>query len=142
MSPSGPVRVHAVCVPWSHAHVSGGQKSRKVWEDHHRYLVALRTLLTHEADAAGTRNLPVIIAGDINQREQPKPYGSHKVREAWAAVLAEAKLTLVTDETLIDKIAIGPGLTAADPRIFPPEKMSDHHAVSCLVRPEPGVPRT
>jgi fimbrial chaperone protein len=32
-----------------------------------------------------------------------------------------------------DKIAISPSLVASDSLIFPPEKMSDHHAVSCLV---------
>ncbi len=35
---------------------------------------------------------------------------------------------------MIDKIATGPGLLASDPALFPPEKMSDHHAVSCIAR--------
>jgi exonuclease III len=130
----GPVRVHAVCLPWSHAHVSGGLKSRRVWEDHLSFLVALGDLLRGEAADPETEGLPLILAGDINQREQPRPYGGHKVRKAWAEVLKEAGLTLVTDEAMIDKVAIGPGLAASDPLIFPPEKMSDHHAVSCLVR--------
>jgi exonuclease III len=130
----GPVRVHGVCVPWSHAHVSGGQKNRGVWEDHLSYLAALADLLRREAADPGTNGLPVILAGDVNQREQPRPYGSRKVRAAWAELLAEAGLTLVTDETVIDKIAIGPGVRASDPLLFPPERTSDHHAVSCLVR--------
>jgi len=132
-TPSGPIRLHAVCVPWAQAHVSGGQRNRKVWEDHFNYLVSLRELLRREVERTETASLPVIVAGDINQREQPMPYGSHKVREAWADVLAEAGLSVVTDETMIDKIAVSTGLTASDPSIFPPEKMSDHHAVSCLV---------
>jgi len=131
----GPVRVHAVCVPWAHAHVSGGRRDRAVWEDHLSYLVALQDLLRREADESGTKGLPVIVAGDINQREQPRPYGSHKVRQAWAEALGATGLTLATDETMIDKVAIGPELTASDPLIFPPDKMSDHHAVSCLIRP-------
>jgi exonuclease III len=130
----GPVRVHAVCVPWSHAHVSGGRKDRDVWQDHLAYLVALRDLLRREAGDPGTKGLPLVLAGDINQREQPRPYGSHKVRKAWSEVLDEAGLTLATDEAMIDKVAVGPGLTASEPLIFPPEKMSDHHAVSCLVQ--------
>jgi exonuclease III len=44
----GPLRVHAVCVPWSHAHVSGGHRNRKVWEDHHSFLTALAVLLRRE----------------------------------------------------------------------------------------------
>ncbi|MEX1219928.1 MAG: endonuclease/exonuclease/phosphatase family protein [Solirubrobacterales bacterium] len=132
-TPRGPVRVHAVCVPWSNAHVSGGSRNRKVWEDHLRYLISLRELLRRERAEPGTAGLPVIVAGDINQRDQPKPYGTHKVRQAWANALAEADLTVVTNEEMIDKIAVGPGLTASDSLMFPPETMSDHHAVSCLV---------
>lgn len=130
----GPIRVHAVCVPWSRAHVSGGRKNRTVWEDHLSYLLALKDLLRRESVDPASDDLPVIVAGDINQREQPKPYGSHKVRSAWADALKEADLTLVTDEEMIDRIAISPGLAASDSLIIPPEKMSDHHAVSCLVR--------
>ncbi len=130
----GSVRVHAVCVPWSHAHVSGGRKDRDVWQDHMSYLAALKALLLREAGDPGTSGLPVILAGDINQREQPRPYGSRKVRTAWADLLEAAGLTAVTDESMIDKVAIGSELKASDPLIFPPEKMSDHHAVSCLVR--------
>lgn len=130
----GPIRVHAVCVPWSHAHVSGGQKNRGVWEDHLNYLAALADLLRRESADPGTSGLPVILAGDINQREQPRPYGSRKVRAAWAELLEEAGLALVTDGEMIDKVAIGPGLTASDAQLFPPEKTSDHHAVSCLVQ--------
>ena len=51
-----------------------------------------------------------------------------------ARILDDAGLEAVTDEAMIDKIVIGPGLLASDPALFPPEKMSDHHAVSCLVR--------
>jgi hypothetical protein len=48
-----------------------------------------------------------------------------------------AGLTVVTDESMIDKVAVGKEFTASDPLIFPPEKMSDHHAVSCRVQPSP-----
>jgi endonuclease/exonuclease/phosphatase family metal-dependent hydrolase len=130
-SPIGPVRIHAVCVPWSHAHVSGGREDREVWEDHLSYLIALEELLRREADDPAIAGIPVAVAGDINQREQPRPYGSAKVRKAWSEALAAADLRLVTDEEMIDKIAVGPGLVASDSSIFPPEKMSDHHAVSC-----------
>ena len=132
-SPIGPVRVHGVCVPWSQAHVSGGRENRKTWEDHHSFLLELRELLRREATEPGTSDLPLIVAGDINQREQPKPYGSHKVRALWAEILEQAELTLATDPEMIDKIALGPELASSDSRLYPPEKTSDHHAVSCLV---------
>lgn len=133
-SPLGPVRVHAVCVPWSHAHVSGGHENREVWQDHLRFLTELRDLLKVEADDPRTRDLPLVVAGDINQRDQPRPYGNVKVRKYWAETLAEGDLVIVTDEAMIDKIAISPGLTASDSRVFGSEPLSDHHAVSCLIR--------
>lgn len=133
----GPLRVHALCVPWSMAHVSGGSEDRKPWEDHISYLKALGAVLALEAGDPATRDLPLILAGDINQREQPRPYGNVKARKLWAKVLEEAGLELVTDEAMIDKVAIGPGLSASDPALFPPEKMSDHHAVSCLLTKAP-----
>jgi len=136
-TPAGQIRVHAVCVPWSNAHVSGGNQNRKVWEDHLRYLISLRELLHRESEEPGTGSLPMIVAGDINQRDQPKPYGSHKVRKAWKDALADAGLKVATDEEMIDKIAVSAALTTSEPLIFPPEKMSDHHAVSCLVQAPP-----
>ena len=132
-APIGPVRVHAVCVPWSLAHVSGGRKNREPWQDHIAFLQALGGVLGLEAEDPVIRDLPVIVAGDINQREQPRPYGNQKARKLWARVLEDAGLRLVTDEAMIDKVAAGDGLDASDPQLFPPEKMSDHHAVSCLV---------
>ncbi|MGA7396448.1 MAG: hypothetical protein WBW62_03275, partial [Solirubrobacterales bacterium] len=87
-----------------------------------------------------TKRLPVIVAGDINQRDQPKPYGNRKVRQAWADALDEIGLKKVTDESMIDKIAVGPELEASDSLIFPPEKMSDHHAVSCLLKAAAPIP--
>ena len=134
LSPIGPVRVHAVCVPWSMAHVSGGHENRKPWEDHINFLNALEGVLGQEAKDPANHELPLILAGDINQREQPRPYGNVKARKLWAKILDYAGLEAVTDEAMIDKIVIGPGLLASDPALFPPEKMSDHHAVSCLVR--------
>ncbi len=134
LSPIGPVRVHAVCVPWSMAHVSGGHENRKPWEDHITFLNALGEVLALEAEDPATGELPLIVAGDINQREQPRPYANAKARMLWAKVLGDAGLKVVTDQAMIDKIATGPGLLASDPALFPPEKMSDHHAVSCIAR--------
>lgn len=61
LTPLGRVRVVGVCIPWSGAHVSSGQRNRTRWEDHNTYLVALRSFL------AGIQE-PLILAGDFNQR--------------------------------------------------------------------------
>lgn len=135
INPSGPLRIHAICVPWSHAHVSGGRKDREVWEDHFQFLESLDELLRAEIELQADQKTPLIVAGDVNQREQPRPYGSRKVREKWASLLDGASLTVATDEEMIDKIAVSQELTVKETAMFPPEKMSDHHAVSCLLEP-------
>lgn len=140
-SPLGPVRVHGVCVPWSRAHVSGGREDRKVWQDHLAYLERLGEVLRRERSEPGTASLPVILAGDINQRDQPAPDGNRKAVRTLERLLEDADLTTVTSETMIDRVAIGPGLAASEPSIYPPEPMSDQHAVSCvltLAAPNPG----
>lgn len=132
-SPLGPVRVHGVCVPWSRAHVSGGQENRKVWQDHLVYLTRLQEVLNQERNESRTAGLPVILAGDINQRDQPAPDDNRKAVRTLEGLLADFGLTTVTDETMIDLVAVGPELVASDPAIHPPDPMSDQHAVSCLL---------
>jgi hypothetical protein len=63
----GPVRVHGVCVPWSHAHVSTGRQDRKAWEDHAAFLKAL---LAHDGLVDPVH--PTILVGDFNQTFPPK----------------------------------------------------------------------
>lgn len=72
----GPLRVIGVCVPWSHAHVTGGRRDRKPWQDHDTYLVALRTILS-ELDPS----VPTLIVGDVNQRipRSRAPRASHNL---------------------------------------------------------------
>lgn len=64
------------------AHVSGGHEDSKPWEQHLAFLSALGRVLLQEADDPRTNGLPVVVA-DINQRDQPRPYGNAKVRKAW-----------------------------------------------------------
>lgn len=118
LSPIGPVRVHAVCVPWSMAHVSGGHENRKPWEDHINFLNALEGVLGQEAKDPANHELPLILAGDINQREQPRPYGNVKARKLWAKILDDAGLEAVTDEAMIDKIVIDPAFLPRTRRCF------------------------
>ncbi|WP_146149225.1 endonuclease/exonuclease/phosphatase family protein [Nitratireductor sp. StC3] len=63
MTSLGALQVIGICVPWSAAHVSGGRRDRKRWEDHTRYLRALRSVLR-----ASEERVPSILLGDFNQR--------------------------------------------------------------------------
>jgi len=56
------VNMIGVCIPWKSAHVSTGNKNRKLWEDHISYIQALKNYLK-EQDIK-----PQIICGDMNQR--------------------------------------------------------------------------
>lgn len=111
--------------------MNGGNRNREIWEDQLLYLKELDRLMRREREDAKASLIPLVIAGNVNQREQPEPNGPRKARRAWADVLAAADLRVVTDESMIDRIAVSRNLTSSDPAIFPPEKMSDHHAVSC-----------
>ena len=51
-----------ICIPWKSAHVSTGNKNRKIWEDHISYINALENFLNSAND---TYNF---ICGDMNQR--------------------------------------------------------------------------
>lgn len=59
----GPLRVVGICVPWSHAHVTGGRQDSQPWQEHNAYLVGIRTILA-ELD----HSVPTILLGDVNQR--------------------------------------------------------------------------
>ncbi len=55
------LNVHGLCIPWKDANVRGGQKNRLPWEDHTRYLDALKPLIEDCQDKT-------IVLGDFNQR--------------------------------------------------------------------------
>ena len=54
-----------VCIPWDRAHVKGGNKNRKLWEDHQRWLQEFENLKTQFPKSQ------TVVLGDFNQR---KPY--------------------------------------------------------------------
>lgn len=60
---SSPVRWHAVCIPWSQAHVSTGRRDARPWSEHEAFLRGLHQILN--TDAPG---LPWLVIGDFNQR--------------------------------------------------------------------------
>ena len=62
-TPVGPITFIAICIPWSHAHVTSGQKNRKAWEEHHRFLDGLELFLS-----SSVFETPVVLLGDFNQR--------------------------------------------------------------------------
>lgn len=57
------IRVVGVCIPWSHAHVSTGQKNRKAWQDHEAYLTGLGDFLAR----INIEGAPTVVLGDFNQ---------------------------------------------------------------------------
>lgn len=59
-TPLGPVRIIGVCIPWKDAHVSTGRRNRCAWDNHVKYIEALKNVLTSTTG-------PTIVAGDFNQ---------------------------------------------------------------------------
>lgn len=69
----GEMKIVGVCIPWQSAHTTSGLKNRKAWEDHEVYLTHLAPLITPEG-------IPLIVAGDFNQRI-PKGRQPHRIYE-------------------------------------------------------------
>jgi len=133
-TPLGPVRVHAVCVPWRDAHVRDGRADSNAWQEHLNFLQALSGVLASERTSETFGALPRIVLGDINQRGGPHPYRSEETRQAWDELLEQEGLTVCTPDEIVDKIALGPGLVPESARSLPPDGISDHHAVAATVR--------
>ena len=133
-TPLGPVRVHAVCVPWRDAHVSTGRRDATPWSEHLDFLESLRGVLNSEHDDPALGSVPTVLAGDFNQRDGANSYGSDATRSAWSELLSEAGLKEVSPSDIIDRIALSAGLQASDPITLDPDGISDHHAV--LVKAE------
>lgn len=58
----GPLTVIGVCIPWRDAHVHGGRKDRKAWEDHEAWLEAFERLPWRRTTDR------MVVLGDFNQR--------------------------------------------------------------------------
>lgn len=59
----GPVRVMGICIPWHMCDVTYGSKDRKPWEQHLRWLDCFAELVANR-----DRDMPLVVAGDFNQR--------------------------------------------------------------------------
>jgi endonuclease/exonuclease/phosphatase family metal-dependent hydrolase len=128
-TPVGPVRVHAVCVPWRDAHVSTGRRDANVWSEHIDFLDSLQGVLSSERKDPSIGHMPIVLAGDFNQRDGQNPYGSDATRHAWSELLSESALREVTPSDIIDRVALSADLQASDPITLDPDGISDHHAV-------------
>lgn len=129
-TPSGPLRILAVCIPWTNAHVSSGRGNATPWSEHLNCLDQLDTLAAHLDP-----NVPTVIAGDFNQRiprvRQPIRVATRltEVMDRWAVHTAGA----VEHGPLIDHIASD--LTCTELRTWPGHpaelRLSDHSGVMC-----------
>lgn len=110
--PNGGIRIIAVCIPWSHAHVSTGGRDRKIWEEHTSYLRGLaRTLQTVKGAA--------ILLGDFNQRVPRRNTPKHVYDELLSTL--GSRFTIVTSGPIrgaptlaIDHVAITKELEMKD----------------------------
>jgi hypothetical protein len=124
MTRLGSVRVVGVCIPWQSAHTNTGNKNRTNWEDHETYLAHLSPLLV-------TDSVPLVVAGDFNQRI---PRGRQPIRvfEALQQTLSGliVSTTLTDAPALIDHVVHSSSLHSQNLQIIPAEdqdgKLSDH----------------
>ncbi len=75
-TPLGPVDVYGVCIPWRDAHVRGGRKDRKAWEEHTSYISALNRILSDRKSEAGA-----IVAGFALPKAMGNPKSDGERRE-------------------------------------------------------------
>lgn len=128
-TPLGPVRVHAVCVPWRDTHVSTGRRDGTPWSEHLAFLASLSKILRSEREDPDLAGPSIVLAGDFNQRMGDNPYGNEVTQAAWRDLLDGSDLEEVTPGYIIDRIALSPSLRAVDIETLDPDGISDHHAV-------------
>ena len=143
-TPTGPVRIVGVCIPWRDAHVSTGRGNASPWSEHMDYLDRLARLLAELED-----DIPTVIAGDCNQRI---PRGRQPIRVAERLSDVLAGWTIHTAGALpngphIDHIATRRGLVLESASDWPAAdhlgRLSDHAGVACrLVYAEHSMQRT
>lgn len=135
-TPAGPIRVVAVCIPWTNAHVSTGRQDATAWSEHLDCLNQLDTLAARFDPA-----VPTVVAGDFNQRipriRQPVRVAARlaEVMDRWTIHTAGD----IEHGPLIDHVASD--LTCTELRTWPGHsaelRLSDHSGVVCrLVRAE------
>ncbi|WP_308115459.1 MULTISPECIES: endonuclease/exonuclease/phosphatase family protein [unclassified Rhodococcus (in: high G+C Gram-positive bacteria)] len=129
-TPIGAVRLLAVCIPWSRAHVSTGRRDAAPWSEHLACLDQIEDLVNgFEA------SVPVIVAGDFNQKI-PRARQPILVADRLAEVMTRwtCHTAGTTDDgQLIDHIASNVDCVAL--RTWPGTtgdlRLSDHSGVVC-----------
>lgn len=131
------VRFVGVCVPWRDAHVRTGRRDRARWEDHLRYLQALRGVVcTYLAEPER-----LVVLGDVNQR-LPRSGQPADVSAALESVIREGMDCPTADgrgwvRGQIDHVFVGTGIKVIDVVAIPRNasnglRLSDHDGL--LVR--------
>lgn len=133
-TPSGIcLTVVGVCIPWSGAHVNGGSKDRKLWQDHEAWLAGFEKLRGRIPKSR------IIVLGDFNQRVPRKrvPLRVYKALErAFTGFNFATEGKLPEGQTLIDHIAHTPDLTRGsigtwNKKCIDGARLSDHFGVWC-----------
>lgn len=128
--PSGPLRVAGVVIPYRGSNVAHGSRDRTSWEDHRRYLAALQGIVDN-------RTLPMVVAGDFNQRHPfapaylvPEELHTQMLRSLGDLAMATGGNVPGIDAPLIDPVALSPGLRDGEVRAWPAAQdgieVSDH----------------
>ena len=128
----GELRVVAICIPWHMCDVRHDSKDRKPWEQHLRWLEYFGSTVLQPSP------IPVLIAGDFNQRI-PRSSGARRdVAEALAAALvgfevATAGVLTGCDRQGVNHIAVDDRLCATSVNGWPHDaggtRMSDHDGI-------------
>ncbi len=116
----GPIRVHAVCIPWHFSRVQWNAVKRRPWQDHLAFLDAFAPVL-----ARTPPDVPTIVGGDYNQRVPRGAGYPFAPAERLAAALAPPW-------TIVTAGALAP--TSADPADPAPAPLIDHLAVNAVLR--------
>ena len=139
-SPTGPIRVLAVCIPWRDAHVRTGIDAHGVpWREHRNFVAHLGELIAgHQAGE------PLVVMGDFNQR-LPRTRQPEDVHDALVSALGPLVVVTAGSEPLrglsrqeLDHIALSPGFAVEDvwgvDRHDGTRLLSDHDAVLARVQ--------
>ncbi|HQE16476.1 MAG TPA: endonuclease/exonuclease/phosphatase family protein [Mycobacterium sp.] len=131
-TPSGPLRIIGVCIPWRDAHVSTGRADAQPWSEHMEHLDRLEELLAGFND-----DLPTVIAGDFNQRI-PRGRQPIRVAERLAEVLGDWEIHTagsLPNGPHIDHIATNRRLVLESTTDWAASdhlgRLSDHAGVAC-----------
>jgi len=138
LTPLGDVMVMGICIPWfgSRTEAWRGDKRKRRWEDHERYLDGLREVL---------RRIPregVIVIGDFNQIVGSASRAPVKLRRALQEAFPPG-LRIVTSDIAfegrasIDHITLGADLAATSvsplSNLREGKKLSDHFGIAARV---------